>query len=86
MTARYFVAEDGDREPTIWRGEPDDAFPRALLRRCDIDHAGRDELWPLIVAAVTGTTLADAWHQGHRAALDGVFPLRPEDNPYRVGR
>jgi hypothetical protein len=34
---------------------------------------------------VIADLLADAWAEGHRAALDGVFPLRPEDNPYRGG-
>jgi hypothetical protein len=36
-------------------------------------------------AALVSAAKADAWAEGHRAALDGVFPLRPEDNPYAGG-
>jgi hypothetical protein len=41
--------------------------------------------WGQRVWSALREATADAWAEGHRAALDSVFPLRPEDNPYRGG-
>jgi hypothetical protein len=49
-TVRY-EAPDADNEPTIWQHDQG-SQPRAMLRRCDLPHEWRGELWPLIVRAV----------------------------------
>lgn len=46
---RYFIAPDGEDEPTLWDRTPDpwnDTEPLALVRRCDV----RPETWALITA------------------------------------
>ena len=87
MTARYFVADDGDNEPTLWRGNHDDAFPEAILRRGDLPPAARF-LWAQIVAAAEGTTpdalRAEGWHAAQKASVVTPFPLRPEDCPWEA--
>lgn len=47
---RYFLAPDGENEPTLWR--TDEREPVAVIRRCELSPEGR-KLWPLIVQAVT---------------------------------
>jgi hypothetical protein len=49
MTCYYFIAPDGDNEPTFWVAAseeprlPDHSHPRAIARRCDTPP----ELWAL---------------------------------------
>ena len=36
LDPRYFVALDGDDNPTVWYGQPDDSAPRPMLSLSDI--------------------------------------------------
>ena len=44
----FFVAPDGENEPTIWREHlySDD---EALIRQCDLPAKNRDSLWMALI-------------------------------------
>lgn len=80
--ADYFVAVDGDNEPTLWAGSRDDLHPRPVCTA----HAFRNDpaVWALIVTA-TETALArckrdhpDHWGIHYGNACDGCWYAEPE--------
>jgi hypothetical protein len=48
----YFLAPDGNNEPSIWRNEPDHPdYPTQILRQSDLPPSAR-HLWLTFVSAV----------------------------------
>lgn len=44
----FYVAPDGEDEPTIWRDKLY-SDPIALIRRCDLPTNNRDSLWRALI-------------------------------------
>lgn len=44
----YFVADDGENEPTIWLDKTY-SDPIAYIRLCDLPAANRDSLWRALI-------------------------------------
>ena len=48
VVSAYFVADDGENEPTIWLDKTY-SDPIAYIRLCDLPAANRDSLWRALI-------------------------------------